>query len=286
MAKGGEIKKPVVYDSHSYRTFLRDWLAFQKASQSGFTMERFSRLAGLSPGYVSMLLSGKRDLTQEALEKLRPHLKLTEPEFAFLSHLVFLEHAQSPQGSATALDRMRRHKAYRKNHPKESEISEYLSNWYYVAIREMATLPDFKLDPKWIQSRLAAAVEVKKIRAAVEFLVMHGYIEKKKDGSVVPPQKTLDCIESVYKASLARFHEDVLRLAGHSIYSASRDARVVLGHTVALTKGQFQKISQELNRLIRSAQEIGREESDPDEVYHLEVAFFPLTHGRSSKERV
>ena len=85
---------------------------------------------------------------------------------------------------------MNRFSGYRDQNAEESVFFKYISQWYHVAIREMALLPDFSTEPEWIQKRLHAPVPLQQIREALRFLLESGYLIQKKNGMVRSgPQK-------------------------------------------------------------------------------------------------
>ena len=99
-------------------------------------------------------------------------------ERSFLEQLVILGTSDSHEARVDALERMKRFQAYQKNNPRETETYEYLTHWYYVAIRETAAAwPGFNLDPEWIQAQLAAPVSLKEIKDAVSFLIKNGFLK-------------------------------------------------------------------------------------------------------------
>ncbi len=52
-----------VYMYHDYRAFLNDEIKRQTTSYAGFSMRSIARTAGIAPGHLSMVLSGKKNLS-------------------------------------------------------------------------------------------------------------------------------------------------------------------------------------------------------------------------------
>ena len=270
-------KRPQVYDYHDYRAFLKDWLVFQKASQSNFSLRMLSSHAGLTAGFLPLVLSGKRPLSKNAFSKLVPLLGLDPSESSFLEILITLGNTDSQEVRLQSLRQMKRFGAYQKNNSKETEVYLYLTHWYYVVIREMAALPGFHLDAEWIQLHLHDLVALKEIREAIAFLTENHYIELCADGSIQPPQKDLNCHGGVYRIALTQFHREMLELAVKSMESTPSSARSIVGHTVAIKSENFEKANAIIDDALNKIRALGEQENDPDTVYHLEMALFPLT---------
>ena len=210
-------ERPDLFLYQDHLSFLKDWLAYLKASQSGFSLRYLGRQAGLASGYLPMVLSGKRLITHKALRKLMPYMFLSASEQSYLENLLSLSTSDSHEVKVDAVERMRRFPRYQKNNPQDLKVFEYLTHWYYVAIREMALNAEFKADPVWIQENLRFPVPLHEIKHALEFLLANGYLVQLPGGQVVHPEVSLNCSGEVYRVALAKFHHEIFELAAKSI---------------------------------------------------------------------
>ncbi len=269
--------KPDIYRYHDYREFLKDWFRYLKENHKGFSLRNLSKKAGISAGYLPMVLAGSRHLSLKALSRLMPELDLKRAERSYLENLVTLGSTDSLSVRTEALEKMKRYRAYQKSNPREIEVYQYLTHWYYVAIREMAVTPGFKADPEWIQQQLRVPVALKEIKDALEFLLKNGYIRISPEGTAVPPDKDVDCMGGVYRVALGQFHREMFTLAAQSIENTSSEQRTILGHTFAIRPEDFEKAREILNESLDKIRALGHTSQAPDSVYHMEIALFPLT---------
>ncbi len=274
--KTNEILRPDIYKYHEYRVFLKDWLDFLKSSQPDFSTRQLSAKSGIAVGYLNMVIKGSRNLSEKVIYKMLPYLGLVSTEAEYLSALVRLSDSKTQQTRLHALSKMQTLHSSREK-PKELEVHKYLSKWHYVAIREMVTLPGFKLQPDWISQRLQKPVTLKEISEAIQFLKSADFIREMTDGSVVQTQKQLDCFSGIYRLSLAEFHKQMVSLAAESIDNVPREDRNILGHTFAVDEKSFEKVKSLLDQLQRSLIELEAESSGRTRVYHVEMLAFPLT---------
>jgi uncharacterized protein (TIGR02147 family) len=274
--------RPNIFQYHDYVEFLKDWLAFRKAGQSRVSLRTLARQSGVASGYLPMVLARKRPLTHAALMKLMPHLGLNSNEQSFLEKLLVLGTSLSHEAKVASLESMQRFQSFQKDNAKDSEVFKYQAHWHYIVIREMATMPDFKLDPVWIQNQLRFAVTLHDIKEALSFLLEKGYIELRPDGSVHPPEKSLEASGETYRVALSQFHRDILHLAGQSIDKIPRNERTIVGHTCALSPEKYLQARQILENALQQIRDLVESETQAESVYHLEVALFPFTAQKRS----
>jgi uncharacterized protein (TIGR02147 family) len=278
--------EPLIFNYHDYREFLRDYLRFQKKHTKSFNLRSLSKAAGFTPAFFTMVLNGRRSWSEATIDKLLPLLKLDPSSQSYFRLLCTVADSPSQENRLQALNKLQNYRRYRKMNPKENEVYRYLTKWYYVAIRELATTPGFKLDATWVQERLQFQVSQVEVKKALEFLQAQEFIKVKSDGSVELPSKQLDCKQGVYQMALAEFHQQMLELAGKSIKAAPKTERAILGHTFAIKKKDFEKLYGVLERTMKEMIEIEGESQDSDSVYHVALAAFPLTTspgGRNDK---
>jgi uncharacterized protein (TIGR02147 family) len=95
--------------------------------------------------------------------------------------------------------------------------------------------------------------------------------------------RSLDCKEGVYKISLGQFHRQMLELAATSIENTPRAERYILGHTAAISCDDLDQVKEILDEALKKIEALGaKSKSGRHEVYHIELAAFPLT--RTEKE--
>jgi uncharacterized protein (TIGR02147 family) len=270
-------QRPDIFTYNDYQAFLKDWLAFKKASQSGFSLRALAKRAGLATGYLPMVLGKKRPLSAAVLEKIMPFLGLSSTEKSYLESLLKFRNAGSNEQHVAALGRMKRFQKFQDLNPEDTEVSEYLTHWYYVAIRELASVPGFKPEPLWIQDQLKFTVPLGEIKQALEFLLKNAYLVIGADGGVQPPNKSLNCSGDVFRVALAKFHREILQLATQAIETVPREQREIQGHTCSLSSQNFSKAKLIIDEAMQKIRDLGDAETQASSVFHMEIALIPLT---------
>ena len=269
------MKELNLFQYHDYRKFLSDYIKEGKTS-----LRKLSKDIKISPSYLSMIISGSRNINEDNINQLAQKLKFNEQQHTYFKGLVELSDSKDIQKRKLAYKKMRRFKKYQERNPHEIETYHYLEKWYYVAIREMTFLKDFKPDPKWIQNKLQKRVSIRAIKEALEFLKEKGFIQI-KNKKVSSPNKQLECVGGIYKLSLSTFHNQMLSLAHESIYGVDSQKRNIVGHTLALSESQFEQVKEIMSEALEKIKDIDNKKETNEQIYHISLLSFPLTKEES-----
>lgn len=158
----------------------------------------------------------------------------------------------------------------------DEEMMEVMSDWRHDAILEFMTLKDVKLDPSSIGERLnisAAAVE-----EYIERLENLNFLVKNSDGSyeVSEPFTTHYDPKKTSKAK-RKMQKSLLEESIRSIDAVPFDLRDHSSVTVAINKARMPEIKEILQDARRKITTMIQKDGDFDEVYQLNLSFFPLT---------
>src|SRR5829696_5698054 len=129
--------KPSIHSYHDYRVFLKDWITYRQREDPKLSLRYLAKQAELSVAYLSMILSGSRNFSNEALTRILPFLKLDVTEETYLRLLRTIADSESHEERQKALELIQGFSIYKDINSKETEVYRYLSHWYNVAIREM-----------------------------------------------------------------------------------------------------------------------------------------------------
>ena len=275
---------PSPFDYRDYRDFLLAWLKYQKQTQQN-VLEEFTRKTELSVDHILRVLKRSRRLPLAAHRKVLGCLGLPATETAFLDALYHLSESDSKEVRIAAIRRMMSFAEFQRKSPAETEAWRYLSHWFYVAIREMATLPDFRADAAWIQKRLRYDVPLADIRKALAFLESSGFLEIRENGRVESKLKFVECAGGIYRLALGQFHREMLEKAGLAIETIPSEKRLLLGHTMALPKERQDAVFEILREAMTKITALQAGERSTDDVFHVEIAAFPLTDLAPGTER-
>jgi len=271
-------ERPDPFHFLDYREFLVAWLRYL-AQIKKVSVRDFAERCDIPSAQLVKALKRTRPITQDMNRKILKHLGVTSVEESFLEALFTVSETDDVAMRFAALKRLLSFSSFRKANPAEFEVWHYLSHWYYVAIREMATLGGFRAEAHWIQKRLRKQVPLEEIRKALVFLEGAGFFSILSDGSVFPRMKEMVCQGGVFRLALGRFHHQILELVQDSIVRVPSDRRIILGHTMALPGEKMAQVRAIFDEALQKISELEQGEVSTEDVYHFEFAAVPLSRG-------
>lgn len=269
--------KPDIYSYHDYRQFIKDSVEYEKTVNSRFSLRTLAGEVKVAPGFLPMVLSGERGVSSEVLERIGVALKLLKEERRFLQNLRTVVESTSQALRLEALEELQKNRAYSQKNPRELEMYEYLTQWFYVAIREMVNLEGFELDAKWIRSRLRVKVPLADVEKALAFLIQKGFIEELPGKKAKVAQKKLECAGSIFRLVFSQFHREMLSMATEALDSVKVEERSVTGLTFPIPLERYGEVYKILDETLDKIDALSGESKGNDSVYHVGITLFPLT---------
>ncbi len=270
---------PDIFGYLDYREYLRDYYDAAKEAVSAFSYRYFSRRAGFSsPNYLKLVSDGDRGLTPKSLEKMIKGLELDREEARFFRALVGFGQAKSAEEKNEYFESVSASQQFRSARRIDSSMFEYLSRWYYPAIREMAARPDFKNDPKWIAGELFPPITAKQAQQALDVIFDLGLLET--DGEKVwRGNPNLTTGHEVGSLAAGNYHRQMLEKGAQSIETVPREHREISGMTMCINDEKFLELKERIHSFRESLMEVAeRDDGDnPDRLYQFNLVFFPLT---------
>ena len=236
----------------------------------------------MSQTLLSLVLSGKRPFTVKQATQASVLLGLTQEESARLLDSTLMSLPSNSRG----LGRLKQARAAASKETlplfRDHQIDRFkaIATWYHTAILDLTTTRNFRASPRWIAERLG--ISTIEAHDAVERLVSLGLLVRDSQGLRKPESKIYFATDRSEPA-VRNFHKQMMEKAQAALSSNSPgefERREISGMTIAVhvdrlpdAKKRIQKFQRELAAFLN--------EGDCDEVFQLNVQFFPLT--RSSK---
>lgn len=272
------MERPVIFNYHDYRKFLKDYYDFAKGQNGKFSFRYFAQRAGFSSGsFLKLVMDGKRNLTNESISKVSKGFKLNKQEYQFFEKLVFMNQASTHEIRNDYYKQMLAMKAYTKVNRIARASYDYFSKWYYPAIREIVTFGHGKLGAAQIATMLDPAITEKQAADALNQLVELGLIKQEKDGTWAQCDRHITTGQEVRSFIVAQYHREMLAIAADAIERFTPDDRDISAMTFSVEKGQvavFKELIAAFRDQVRSRL---KEDRPGDQVLQLNIQLFPLT---------
>lgn len=268
---------PSVLDYDDYRLFLKDLYLARKTSRAGYSYRRFAEDLGFTPSnFIHLVISGKRNLSQEAIDKIKARLKWTAQHKKFFQNLVFFGqsvHEAKRERYRAELDKILGKRRAILNPDQDA----YFSNWYVPVIRELLALKGFVSDLSWIAHKLKPRVERVKVQEALRVLARLKMIVK-REGFWAQNDEHLATPAEITSDLVHNYHAEMLKLSAQAL-DLPAESRDISAMTMSLSPAQFTWLKQ---RVVDFRDEIQQELQELDEDRHtlvaqLNIQLFPVT---------
>ena len=272
---------PDVFRALDYRAWLRDWYEARKAANPRFSHRAFVRRTGQkSPSLLADVIERRRILTPELVQAFGKECKLDAEEQRHFALLVELDQAKDPDTRNAAWERISASRRFREARKVEGDSFQYVAEWYFPAIRELALRDDFVDDPAWVAKTLHPRITPGQARKALATLKDLGMLVE-ADGRWIQAEGAIVTPREVLGLAVDRYHRGMLDLARDGIRGVSAKERHYLGVTVCIPQSLVPKLKGELNAFTERLLELCDGADEPaDRVYQMQLTLFPLSEER------
>lgn len=270
---------PDVFAYLDYRAFLRDAYDYGKAHAHGYSYRALARRAGFeSPSYIRFVMHNKRNLSEDASPHVGRAFGLERAALRYFQCLVSFDRAKTPQAKNELLDHLSMLRRTQHTRLIDAEMFEYLSHWYYPAIREMVSQSEFKEDAKWIGQRLCPNVNTSDVKRALHLLLDLELIVRDDEGRLRRGEPTISTGPEIGALAVGNYHRQMMTLAMESIQRVPNTQRDISALTVCVPETMFEEIKQRIQAFRAQLLAVCDEASSCERVYQINIQLFPLTH--------
>jgi uncharacterized protein (TIGR02147 family) len=235
--------------------------------------------AGLSsPSHLKMIIDGKRNLTNKSLPKYLKAIKFnSKNDESYFSSLVNYNQCQETEEKVILLEQLLNLKKKKGLNELQVKQFNFLSKWHYVTIYVLIDMKDFQASPGWISQRLRKKVSHKQIEKALVELIELSLIEIDEDRGYKQTSGALSTKDEVQNLAIHAYHKNMIDLASQSLTGDDIDSREFNGATLPIPQEKLHIIKEKIRNFRKEINELASSYEDPNQVYQLNIQFFPLT---------
>lgn len=273
----------MLIQTNSCKSFLAEELQRRIKVNPRYSQRAFARQMGMSPGEMSEVLRGKRNLSLKSAFRVIESLGLNQEESKHLLELVQLEKSQSAkptQGKGSNIRPPVPIGEYRRNRQLDLDSYHVVADWYCFAILSLLECDDVQHDEKWIAQRMGLSTA--EVRIALERLERVGLIRLYKTASgqdkIDPIDEYVLSPQGTPSKAIRNYHRSMLTKAAESLEMQNVNEREFSGVNFAIDASSVKHLKTEISDFLdKMVEKYCR--GSKKEVYHLEVALFRLTKG-------
>jgi uncharacterized protein (TIGR02147 family) len=262
---------PNVTEYRDYRSFFNDFISFKKSLNPFWSYGVWAKDLGLTgASTLSMIMSGKRNPSTKLCQIFSKYFKFNESETDYFIKLVKIQKQTKNNPELTEILLQKENIQTPAQHEKP-----LFFDWRAFVIRELTKLDDFEEDINWVKQRLNNKMSRDEIKEVIDKLIIHGALERDSDGLLRATSQTILPGSDINREDARIFHNEVSELSRKS-FDIDINQRALNSSTLSIKEESLTKAKE----LIRNFQiEFSKilEEDKADEVFQLNIQFFPLT---------
>ena len=269
------IMRPIT-EYQDYREYMRDFYAERKKN-SYFTWRKFASLAGFaSPAYLKLVSDGKTSLSKPGVAKAARAMGLEGFDYTYFTLLVKFGNAKNDTEKELALQELKHEAQMNKIRIVDADAFRYYENPDYPTIRELAPLMP-KASFGEIASKIKHDITAAQVHDILQFLVKMDLLKKHDDGTYEQTQKAIKGSKETIPLVIRTMNRKMSELAIQSISKDSVEERNFSGITMGINKSVYDRITKEIDIFRKKIIDIANECQNIDQVYQMNLQFFPLT---------
>lgn len=221
-----------------------------------YSLRAFAAALEVDHSTLSQLLRDRRAMTERTIRMLGPKVGLSDWE---IERQIIRERGVDPWPEADRLT---------------EDVVQLLAEWHHFAILELCRLGQFRADSRWIARALD--LEVDEVNLSVQRLARLGLLEMRGERWVDLSEDLYGDIEDLQVAVVRRLATQLGDLSVRRLLDAPPGQRAHADVTLAISRKRVGEALAVIDRCGKELRELFRDE-DPDDVYRLEIRFYPVT---------
>lgn len=236
------------------RTYLKNEYSRRVLNNRRYSLRAFARSLKIDPSTLSQIMRGKRPVTQERARELLKYLELSPSQRSKLDRANGAE-------PAILLEDQR----------------EALEAWHYYAIRELIKTREFVSDEKWIAERLGLPVSL--IQDAMERLERLNIVCRDENQKWILSSQHVTTVkpDEYTTVALRRLQKSFLDISKEALDEVPISERDHSGVTFPILRDKVGEAKELIKKFRREFMALIEDEIEGEEVYQLQIGFYPLT---------
>jgi uncharacterized protein (TIGR02147 family) len=255
--------------AHDLPLLLRERLRAAVRRNPRFSLRAFAKQLGVDHSTLSQVLRGRRRLSARALEAVGKRMGLSEEIIRAYS-----------QSFRKKLDSKSLRESIR-SFPLDLDTFQLLSVWHHYAILELIQIQGFKKDSRWIAVTLGIAVE--DVNIAIQRLLRLGLLEMTRRGWVDKSGDAEFYSSALTETARNQMNREIHELAVQAIECIPSEHRAHRQMVIALDSKTLPRLKMLAHEFIKELRTLVSDSDAKDDVYHLEISFFPVTTLKNTK---
>jgi uncharacterized protein (TIGR02147 family) len=251
--------------SNCFRLFLQAELGRRCARNSQYSLRAFATFLAIDHATLSHLLRRKRSLTPRTILRLGTRLGLDRATI----DLYVANECNWRQDAAgdVALNEMQQ---------LADDAAHVIADWYHYAILELTRLQDFKPDSRWVARVLGITTD--QVNLALTRLLRLGLLKMAgRDRWIDKSGDTTASLADFSRSAVQQLSQQVRQLMLGAIENVPSGRCEFSSTTLAVSTERLPAVLERIARFRRELVALLEQDGVRNDVYQLEINFFPMT---------
>lgn len=273
------VKMNPIFEYTDYREYLQDLIRNKKEKLGSYSIRLLSMKAGIkSPGFLSMVLNNKRNITTELAERIADALGLSKKERQYFLLMVEYTHTKRIDSKHEILQQMltlSRSSPVRNLLPEQFE---FYDKWYYSVMRELIEVIDVTdSNADQIAEYFDPVLKTREVRQALDILTKLKLIHRNDEGKYKRNDTLISCGDGVRSVVIPKYQSEMMGLADAALKRLPREQRDYSTVTLSINYNAFVKIKESCNRFRKEILDIASKVDAPDRIVQVNIQCFPVS---------
>lgn len=242
-------------------------------------------MAGFSSSvHLKYVSEGRFNLGEDAVERVAKAMGLSGNRLEYFRAMVEFDHAVTDNIKKEIFDRMLSIAKQSNAKVIEGDAFRYFDSWKNPVLRELApAMPGAK--PLALAKACRPKVSAAEVSESLNFLVKANLLKKDAAGNYKQSDKIVTAGPMAAASVAVRgLHRQMGEIALDAIEGVPQSERHFSGVTLGITSDAYDEIVAVINDCRRKIIEIATRDDSTDEVYRLNIQFFPMTNKKGFKK--
>ena len=267
--------KPIT-EYQDYRKYLLDYFDWRKRT-SAFSWREFSKQAGFaSPSYLKLVCDGKSSRSRVGVPLVAAAMNLCDYECDYFKYMVDFTNAKDDDKKKEAFRKMEEIAKEQHARVLNADAFDYYESAVNSIVRELAPLMPGAL-PGDIAKKIRHKFTAQQVRDSLKLLVKLDILKALGENAYAQTDKVITGSGEALTLALRSMNGQMVDLAREALEKVAPDERNISGVTIGVDETAFKRISEEVNRFRKQVIAIAGESKKINQVYRLNLQFFPLS---------
>lgn len=282
------MEKLTAIQFESFQEFFKYRVQSEFVSPSGVKRSNLEKLAKTlgysSASSLSMIFTGDRLPSNDFIDSISAHWKLSQEEDQYLKNIVQLQRLKK-KGRATAqvMARIARFKKISPTHKLNLNQFAMMRDWYPVVIQSLISNFDFREDYSWISRKLRRKVTPAQIKKSIEILLDLGIVRRSSEGLLERTHTELETTHEIPSEAIREHHKGMMSRAIEAVDEQDVSARHFNSVTLKFDPKNMAAAKQKILKFVVDFNSQFEVENS-SQIYQLNMQFFEHTKDEKNLE--